>query len=233
MSDAEERWELNYFNYYTEIEEHFRKARGTSLFLLSPLDWALIETWKNAGVPLEAAIRGIDRAFENWRAKKGKTKIRMINSLAYCTQAVVDEAEAMAGVEKKDPSQPAEPAFELGQLRGHLEAGLAALRARDTDHYGAIAASLEKILANLESHHEDTEDLERRLTVLEEKMASIARIHQSEDDLLAARRSLDRQLKPYRGKMTASQLTMLEKQYMDRHLLETAGLPRLSLFYMG
>ncbi len=232
MSDTEERWELNYFNYYTEIEEQFRKARGTSLFLLSPLDWALIETWKNAGVPLEAAVRGIDRAFENWRAKKGKTKIRMINSLAYCTQAVVDEAEAMAGVEKKDASQPAEPAFELDQLREHLEAGLTALRARETDHYESIVTSLEKILANLESHHEDSEELEQRLTVLEEKMAAIARIHQSEDGLLAARQSLDRQLKPYRGKMTAGQLTMLEKQYMDRHLLESATLPRLSLFYM-
>ena len=48
---------MNYFNYYTEIEEHFQRARGTGLFLLSPLDWALIESWNNAGVPLEAVLR--------------------------------------------------------------------------------------------------------------------------------------------------------------------------------
>jgi hypothetical protein len=79
-------WPSNYFNYFTEVEEHFQKARGTSLFLMSPLDWALVETWKNAGVPLEAVLRGIDAAFEKWRA--GKSRIQMVNSVAYCSQAV-------------------------------------------------------------------------------------------------------------------------------------------------
>ena len=74
--------------------------------------------------------------------------------------------------------------------------------------------------------------MEQRLTVLEEKMVAIARTRQSEEDLLAARREMDRQLRPYRGKMTADQLSMLEKQYLERSLLEKAGLPRLSLFYM-
>jgi len=73
---------LNYFNYFTETEEHFRRARGTSLFLMSPLDWALVESWKNSGVPLEAVLRGIDAAFEKWRARKVKTQ--MVNSLAFC-----------------------------------------------------------------------------------------------------------------------------------------------------
>src|SRR5277367_5145719 len=88
-------WTANYFNYFTEIEEHFQRARGTSLFLLSPLDWALIESWKNAGVPLEAVLRGIDEAFDKWRSRK--TRTRMVNSLAYCTQAVLEVAGRMAG----------------------------------------------------------------------------------------------------------------------------------------
>ncbi len=49
----------NYFNYFTEIEERFLRRRGGGL-LLSTLDWALIETWKDAGIPLEAVLRGID-----------------------------------------------------------------------------------------------------------------------------------------------------------------------------
>ncbi len=65
MSTAPE----NYFNYFTEVEEHFQRARGTGLFLLSPVDWALIEAWKNGGIPLEAVLRGIDQAFEKWRAR--------------------------------------------------------------------------------------------------------------------------------------------------------------------
>src|SRR5271163_1132254 len=82
----QERAPENYFNYFTEIEEHFRIARGTGLFLVSPLDWALIETWKNAGVPLEAALRGIDAAFEKWRAKPPRARTQKINSLAFCAQ---------------------------------------------------------------------------------------------------------------------------------------------------
>src|SRR6204780_601425 len=83
----------NYFNYFTEIEEHFQRARGTGLFLLSPLDWALIETWKNSGVPLEAVLRGVDLAFEKWRAKR--SRVQMVNSIAYCTQAVMAEGQRM------------------------------------------------------------------------------------------------------------------------------------------
>src|SRR5207244_8056283 len=84
----------NYFNYFTEIEEHFQRARGTALFLLSPLDWALIETWKDAGIPLEAVLRGIDAAFEKWHSRK--KKLHNVNSLAYCAQAVFTEAQIMA-----------------------------------------------------------------------------------------------------------------------------------------
>ena len=89
MSEESE-WHGNYFNYFTEIEEHFQRARATGLFLLSPLDWALIESWKNSGIPLEAVLKGIDDAFEKWRSRK--TKRRLVNSLAYCAQAVLEAA---------------------------------------------------------------------------------------------------------------------------------------------
>jgi len=82
----------NYFNYFTEIEEHFQRRRGTIL-LLSTLDWALIETWKEAGIPLEAVLRGIDVAFDNYDRKPSKT--RKVNSLAFCSQEVLAAAEEM------------------------------------------------------------------------------------------------------------------------------------------
>ena len=96
---ASEDWVYNYFNYFTEIEEHFQRTRGTSMFLLSTLDWALAGTWKEAGVPLEAVLRGIDTAFEKWRGRKVKTQ--MVNSLAFCAQAVMTEAQVMAGAVRK------------------------------------------------------------------------------------------------------------------------------------
>jgi hypothetical protein len=212
---------LNYFNYFTEIEEHFQRARGTALFLMSPLDWALVESWKNAGVPLEAVMRGIDAAFEKWRSRKVRTQ--MVNSLAFCAQAVLTEAKIMSGAEP--PRRESPPPFPLDDLRAYLQANAAAVDSQ----FPEIAASLRNVAGG---ELDDLEAVEQRLTVLEEKMIATARSQQSEEDLLRARQDLDRQLRPYRGKMTADQLTMLEKQYLERNLLEQSKLPRLSLFYM-
>ena len=84
----------NYFNYFTEIEEHFQRRRG-SLLLLSTLDWALIETWREAGIPLAAVLQGIDTAFDKFDARKNKTRVRRVNGLAYCAQEVIAAVEAM------------------------------------------------------------------------------------------------------------------------------------------
>jgi hypothetical protein len=205
---SDEDWVYNYFNYFTEIEEHFQRARGTSLFLLSTLDWALIENWKNAGVPLEAVMRGIDAAFEKWRARKVKTQ--MVNSLAFCAQAVLTEAQIMAGTAQ--PRRQAPPPIAEDALRTYLAENSKTVRA--VEGYSEIAAALERLS---DEAHTDLEALEQR---------------QSDEDLLTVRREMDCQLRPYRGKMTADQLSMLEKQYLERALLEKAGLPRLSLFYM-
>jgi hypothetical protein len=221
-----EEWIFNYFNYFTEIEEHFQRARGTSLFLLSPLDWALIETWKNAGVPLEAVLRGIDAAFEKWRGRKVKTQ--MVNSLAFCSQAVLTEAQVMAGTARPKGRHESAAPFPLEELRDYLLRNAAAM----PEGYAETAAALERLAAEAERHYADLEDLERRLTVLEEKMIAAARTRQTEDEMLDSRRELESQLRPYRGKMTADQLSMIERQYLERHLLEKSGLPRLSLFYM-
>ena len=217
---------MNYFNYFTETEEHFQRARGTSLFLLSPLDWALLESWRNSGVPLEAVLRGIDAAFEKWRSRKVKTQ--MVNSLAFCAQAVLTEAQIMAGTAQPKARRESAPPFALEELRGYLNNNAAALPSGQEE----IALALRKLAADAEQHFADLEGLEQRLTVLEEKMIAAARAQQTDEQALQSRQELDRQLRPYRGKMTADQLTMLEKQYLERNLLEKSGLPRLSLFYM-
>jgi hypothetical protein len=216
---------VNYFSYFTEIEEHFRQVRGTGLFLLSPIDWALIETWREAGVPLEAVLRGVDAAFAKWRAKK--TKTRMVNSLAYCAQAVMTEAQCMGGGLAK--REPAPAPFSMQEVRDFLQANTDALRG---EGHAEVAAALDRILAELETHYCDLEDLERRLTVLEEKVGAAAKSALSEEELLRARRELDSQLGPYRGKMSADQLALLEHKFLERRVFEAANLPRLSLFYL-
>src|SRR5258708_18678579 len=148
---------------------------------------------------------------------------------AYCAQAVLAEAQLMAGVAQQPGKTSAAP-FNLEELQSYLQINLADLRAKAD--YEDIAAGLERLTVETETMYHDLEELERRLTALEDKMIAIARSNQTDDQLLQARRELDQQLRPYRGKMTAEQLTMLEKQYLDRQLLETNGLPRLNLFYL-
>ncbi len=221
----------NYFNYFTEIEEHFQRARGTSLFLLSPLDWALIETWKNSGVPLEAVLRGIDLAFEKWRGKRSRA--RMVNSIAYCTQAVMTEAQRMADGGQARAQKPEGGApFPADDLRRYIEANAAAVRAAGAPEFLPVADSLDRIAAELPALSGDLEALEQHLTVLEQKLIAIARSRQTEDQALSARRDLESYLRPWRAKMTAPQIAMLETQFLDRATLETAALPRLSLFHL-
>lgn len=221
-------WPSNYWNYFTETEEHFQRARGTSLFRLSPLDWALVEAWKNAGVPLEAVLRGIDEAFARWRSRKQTH--RMINSLAYCTQAVMEQARLLAGA--APAARPVEPPFTADQLQAHLHGCAQAVREKGRDALLPVAEALERLASEAGDYLHRLEELEQRLTALEDKILAMARFEQSEEDLFQARRQLEGYLRPYRGKMTAEQLAMLEKQFLDRRLFESLGLPRLSLFYL-
>ena len=227
---------MNYFNYFTEIEEHFQQARGTGLFLLSPLDWAMIETWKEAGVPIEAVHKGIGRAFEKWHARK--RKVRMVNSLTYCAQEVLTAASEMGDTGR--PPRPREPVFRGDELAKFFRGNAQAIRECTSNAPKALAKTFQETAGSLDQLAEaadreeatDLEAIEQRLTVLEQRLVAAAMQTMSEDELLAARREMDRQLAPYRAKMTADQLAVLEKQYLERKCLEGRGLPRLSLFYL-
>lgn len=229
IPEGESDWPRDYFNYFTEIEEHFQKARGTGLFLMSPLDWALIESWKNAGIPLEAVLKGIDDAFETWRSRKRKRQL--VNSLAYCTQAVMNAQQRIpAG---RDATQAREAPFTSDELAAYLNQAIVAIRQKSETAFIEIASALEGLLLQLPEQHMNLEDLERRLTSLEEKLIAILRTQQTDEELYALREALDRELKPYRGKMTADQLSMLERRYLDTALLQRGQIPRLSLFYIS
>ena len=219
---------MNYFNYFTEIEEHFQRARGSGLFLLSPLDWAFIDALKNGGIPLEAVLRGIDLAFEKWRKRPAQSRIHMVNSLAYCAQAINAEAQAMlnAGAAPAGKKEAAAP-FPFEDVRAFLKRNAEALRKAGHEE---TAASLDAL--DVDALYQDLEQMEQRLTAIEEKLVAKLRASASEEALFEARRALDRELKPYRSKMTADQLAMLEKKFLERRLLESAGVPRLSLFYL-
>ncbi|HEX4380160.1 MAG TPA: hypothetical protein VH022_09015, partial [Candidatus Acidoferrum sp.] len=236
------------FNYFTEIEEYFWKKRGAHL-LVSPLDWAIMETWQKAGVPLEAVLKGIDSAFESYgRSRRGAGK--PLKSLAYCTDAVLDAAveiqEAAAGATPKTKKPAPEP-FSRDELRAYFDRNIKQITASAEKQMSAdrnrvdlanrlteFAQSLASIVPLLDTPAAlDLEDLERRLTVLDEKIQASLTQYATEDQMLRIRREVDSQLTQYRRKMKAEQIALVERQYIQKRLLEEFGLPRLSLYYFS
>ena len=238
---------FNYFNYFTEIEEYFWRKRGAHL-LVSPLDWAIVETWQKAGIPLEAVLKGIDRAFESWSRSRRAAGGRQLKSLAYCVDAVLDAAEeaseaaAGTGPEIKRTQPAAEP-FSRDELKNTLNAtrgacaqlrrsGALLMLRSQADSTKPRNALMTRARCSNRLQPLDLEDLERRLTVLEEKLSAALSADADEDAMLAIRREMDRSLAPYRRKMSADQLAQLERQYMQKRLFEFFEVPRLSLFYL-
>ena len=235
----------NYFNYFTEIEEYFWKKRGAHL-LVSPLDWAIMEAWQKAGVPLEAVLKGIDRAFESYdRSRRGAGK--PLKSLAYCTDAVLEAAEEQleaAGRATKTKQGPQNESFSREELKKYFDGNVARLKQEAQKKQQAqpnLAATLREIAKSVESitglldtpGRLDLEDLERRLTVLDEKLHAVLTSHAPEELMLKIRREMDGQLATYRRKMKTEQLALVEKQYLQKRLLAEFALPRLSLFYVS
>ena len=227
---------MNYYNYFTEVEDHFRKARDSGMFMMSPLDWALVEAWKDAGVPLDAVLKGIDRAFAKRRTRGQRHSA--INSVAYCTQEVMGAASQTARTRVLAEQKP-RPGFEAPRLEAFFRERAGQLRnlageARPgSEVFKQTATALERMAVRIEAGElGDLEDVERRLTVLEDRVAGVAASVLSEEEMLSARRDLDARLKPYRRKMSADQIAMLEQKYIRKRCLEGLGIARMSLFYV-
>ena len=263
----------NHFEYFSEIEERFSRRRG-SILLLNTLDWALIETWREAGIPLEAVLRGIDAAFDKHDARdKGRQRqFKKINGLAWCAQAVMQSAEEMVeastGIAPSTTREPRESGFESERVAAYLDRTAAALDTASTINLSsrpqrsAVERPAVKIANALGAPHLDSEtwiptatttavrlrelsssmrsatplpldDLDRTLTVLEEKLFAALQSSATEQELVDLKSQADRELAPYRAKMSAVQLRQVQQQFLHKRLLELRALPRLSLFYMS
>jgi hypothetical protein len=236
----------NYFNYFTEIEECFRRCRGTPT-LLSPLDWALIESWKEAGRPLDAVLLGIERAFEKF--KKRPRRFRMVNSLAYCSQEVDRAAQEISTAETEggSPSKAAEPVpppFPPEEILAYMNRNAEALELAAhhwqehdkpdlaNDLLAAAAEHREITARNAGDATTDLNELEIHLTALEEKLTALLTRASSVELLAEFRREVERGLAAYRRKMSGAQIESLERQFLKKRLFEYYRVPRLSLFYL-
>lgn len=253
MSKAEgERARLNYFNYFTEIEEAFVRRRGRHL-LLSPNDWVLMESWKQMGIPLHVVLRGIETAFDSYEKRPRK---RSVKSLYYCQEEV--EAQFAEWVESQTgAAAPAEAAAELAAASPSVPApGLPFPREVITAHLAAAREALERgagrggegllseatgraaaRLAELErdfarAARPDAAQLEDALTDLEALLDRALRAATPPDLLAEARARAAEQLRPYRERMERATYEQTLDNLLAKLLREARGIPRLSLFYL-
>ncbi len=234
----------NYFNYFTEIEECFRRCRGTPT-LLSTLDWALIEAWKESGIPLEAVLAGIERSFDKFQRRP--RRFQKVNSLAYCTQEVLRAAEETktaevqsGGTDAKESAALFAPEEIAAFLKGNAERIAKAREAAGADSHAALAEDFEEAARALErwgttlstAGERELQDLETQLSALEEKLTAAMTRAASVELLAGFRRDAEQSLAPYRRRMSAAQIDLLERQFLKKRLFEHFRIPRLSLFYM-
>jgi hypothetical protein len=235
----------NYFNYFTEIEECFRRCRGTPT-LLSTLDWALIESWKESNFPLSAVLAGIERSFEKF--KKRPQRFRKVNSLAYCSQEVLKAAEEDRTAANEGGARPKEaevkPPFREGEVHTYLKRNLEALeKARQAaevngqsvlvEDLAKASAAIERLGAqDLSGPEADLQEVETQLAAVEEILgASLARAA-SVEQLAEIRKEVEHSLAAHRRKMSAAQIESLDRQFVRKRLFEKFQIPRLSLFYL-
>jgi hypothetical protein len=243
---------MNYFNYFTEIEDTFIRRRGKHL-LLSPMDWALIESWKEMGVPLHVALRGIEHAFDSFNAKPRR---RTVKSLLYCQEEVeaqfAEWQEAQVGAQaKKNGESVIEKTFDESHLPfpratilEHMERARASLLAvcaeRKKSQRDAFCDALSRAASRLKELEKDfasaarpdAEKLEDSLTSLEKLLDEALIANLSQRELAAARQAAEEQLQPYRSRMERNVFEQTLENLLLKRLRDAHELPRLSLFYL-
>jgi hypothetical protein len=241
---------LNYFNYFTEIEDAFVRRRGKHL-LLSPMDWALIESWKEMKVPLHVALRGIEKSFDSWESKPRK---RSVKSLLYCQEEVEAQyaewldAHVGTGLENENDDSVSDERtvaglpFPRANILEHLQRCRSGLEVAAKKRLGADGLSevLQRAtlqLLELESDFAaatlpNAQKLEQSLSGVERMLSDALLAVASSDQLDALTQEVEKQLKPYRKQMEPAIYVQTKNNLLLKRLRETFDVPRLSLFYL-
>ncbi len=245
---------MNYYNYFTEIEEHFVRRRGKHLFV-SPMDWSLMATWRDSGVPLHVALRGIDRAMDGFFSKQPRSDSR-ISTLFYCHPAVMEEyarhleshlgeepaaassnpttAAPRAAQDADEPNKKAVLDFlyarilEIKALSGKLSASEGVL-----EGIPRLVRRLEEILRDLETDSQvDCEALDRDLAILDETLVGELRAALAAEQIAAWEQEARSELKIYRKKLPRDTYDKILGNFMRTKIHRHFAVGELSLFHM-
>ena len=235
---------LNYFSYFSEIEDAFIRRRGKHLWL-SPIDWALMESWKERGIPLHVALRGIEHAFDSHEAKKYK---RTVKTLLYCEEEIeaqyaewlesrVGSHEEAQGAQEADQESPFPRQTVLEHLGRACDQLNQQVKTTSTDELGHAISRATKLLSAIRDDYEgaaqpDARKLEESLTGVERLLNDALRRCSSSEQLAEIEKEIKQQLRPYRAHMEKVVYQQTFDNLLLKRLREQYGVPRLSLFYL-
>ena len=245
---------MNYYNYFTEIEEHFVRRRGKHLFV-SPMDWSLIATWRDSGVPLHVVLRGIDRAMDTFLSRQSRSDSR-VSTLFYCHASVMEEyarhleshlgegpQEGSAAPAPTSPPQQDESAGpDKGAVLNFLNARIAEIKAlpaklsvsaADAEGIDRIVRRLEEIRGDLETDQQvDFEAVDRDLAILDETLVGELRSAVAPDQIEAWGQEAKKELRIYRKKLPKDTYAKILENYLRNRIHRHFAVSELSLFHM-
>jgi hypothetical protein len=223
---------MNYYNYFTEVEDTFVRRRGKNLFI-SPLDWAMIEAWKGRGIPLHIIIRSIESVFDVF--DKQPLGTRTIKTLFYCR----DEVEAQysewltSQTGKSDDKDESSEQFSIAAVADHVAKSIASLKAIDNSN---LSEDIDRAVSRLEELTEnltdDFETVDQTLGDIEKLLDRSMMTNWDVEHLMKLKKEVADQLRIYKAEMEPDAYKNTFDLMLLKRLREEAGIPRLGLFYL-
>jgi hypothetical protein len=223
----------NYFNYFTEVEEYFVRKRGKNL-LISPLDWCLVELWRDSGIPLHIVLRGIERSFES-AARRQKSSP---NTLFYCHQAILEAYQeyqnAMVGASEDQESESVAEVSEETARReavlGYLEDLEKRLQGQQEEGFQRAGQRIAALRSEVSvSQPISYQEIDRDLAEIGSMLASTLKEDMGRERARELGSDVKKELKIYRKRLSKEMYQRLEGNYLDRQILSLYDLPEFNL----
>ena len=219
----------NYFNYFTEVEEYFVRRRGKNL-LVSPLDWCLIELWRDSGIPLHVVLRGIDRSFG--MVQKGKK--RSPRSLFYCHSAILDAFEeykqAMVGASEEEIETEDPTGFSKEGVQGHLQSLMSSLELHTGEVFERSGERIAALKSEIDtSQRVNYQELDRDLAEISVLLVGSLKDEMGVEKFQILLEEAKEQTRIYRKRLSKEMYQRLENRYLERRIQQYYDLPEFSL----
>ncbi len=218
--------------------------------MLSPMDWALIEGWKERGVPLHVVVRAIEHAFDSHQSKQRK---RSVKTLLYCQEEVEaqyaewlesrvgshedQDTEKQSADESKSPFPRDAVLQHLARSLDHLSELYEERRQTTADEFSEVLLRAVTLLSEIKDDYAsaaapDARKLEDSLTGIERMLDDAIRVAVSDSELESASAEIEAQVKPYKRHMDKAAFQQTRDNLLRKRLREHFGVPRLSLFFL-